>query len=283
MPDTTTPASAAYVDALVAFARELRAAGVAVGSGDVLVYASAAAALDPADLVDLYWAGRTTLVTRRDQIPVYDEVFRRFFLGEASAVPEPLRGAMRSNAEGQSVLQVPATEPGSGEGEEQEARLGLMASDAEVLRHKSFASCTPDELAALRRIMVRIRLVPPRRRTRRTAPARAGRRPDVRRTMRETMRMHGHGAHDDMRYVPKQMLEEWAGRDPVEAYTARLRSDGVDVEAIERSVAEELERETEWALAQPMPDPATARDDVFADADPELGDGQAPWSRWRAA
>jgi uncharacterized protein with von Willebrand factor type A (vWA) domain len=178
----------------VDFGRELRSAGIAVGTGDVMAYCAAASVLEPTDLVDVYWAGRATLLTARSQIPVYDEVFRRFFLGEASAIPEPLRVAMRDDAKGQSVLQVPATEPGSGEGEEQEARLGLMASDAEVLRHKSFASCTPEELAALRRIMVRIRLVPPRRRTRRTAPARTGRRPDLRRTMRETMRMHGEPA-----------------------------------------------------------------------------------------
>ena len=99
----------------------------------------------------------------------------------------------------------------------------------------------------------------------------------------ETMRMHGHGAHDDMRYVPAEMLEHWAGRDPIESYTERLTADGIDVEAIQASVAEELDRETEWALAQPMPDPATAHDGVFADADPELGDGQAPWSRWSGA
>ena len=43
---------------LVRFAGELRAAGLAVGSGDVLVYCSALARLDPSDLVDLYWAGR---------------------------------------------------------------------------------------------------------------------------------------------------------------------------------------------------------------------------------
>src|SRR3954464_14160803 len=63
----------------------------------------------------------------------------------------------------------------------------------------------------------------------------------------ETMRMHGHGAHDDMRYVPPEMLEEWAKRDPIETYSKRLRGDSIDVEAIEKSVAEELERETEWA------------------------------------
>ena len=61
-----TPAGA-FVGVLVDFAAELRAAGLPVGSGDVLTYAAAMSALDPADLVDLYWAGRTTLVTRRDR------------------------------------------------------------------------------------------------------------------------------------------------------------------------------------------------------------------------
>ena len=96
-----------------------------------------------------------------------------------------------------------------------------------------------------------------------------------------TMRMHGHGAHDDMRYVPKQLFEEWARRDPVETYEARLAADGIDVEAIRVSVREELERETAWALEQPMPDPATALDGVFADDVTPMGDGRAPWSRWQ--
>src|SRR6202021_2723164 len=48
----------------------------AVGPGDVLTYCSAMTPLDPTDLVDLYWAGRTTLVSRRDDIGTYDRVFR---------------------------------------------------------------------------------------------------------------------------------------------------------------------------------------------------------------
>src|SRR5439155_92440 len=96
----------------------------------------------------------------------------------------------------------------------------------------------------------------------------------------ETMRMHGHGAHDDMSYVPPEMLERWAARDPIDAYRARLTAAGIDVEAVEREVTAELERETEWALAQAMPDPAEARNGVFAEAPTPLGDGQAPWSRW---
>jgi pyruvate dehydrogenase E1 component alpha subunit len=96
----------------------------------------------------------------------------------------------------------------------------------------------------------------------------------------ETMRMHGHGAHDDMRYVPKEMFEAWSKRDPIERYEARLSDAGIDVEAIRASVKEELDRETEWALAQAMPEPHTALEGVFAEADPKLGDGEAPWARW---
>jgi pyruvate dehydrogenase E1 component alpha subunit len=96
----------------------------------------------------------------------------------------------------------------------------------------------------------------------------------------ETMRMHGHGAHDDMRYVPPELLEHWAARDPVENYETRLRAGGIDVDAVAAAVRAELERETEWALAQPMPDPATAADGVFAESAEPLGDGEAPWSRW---
>ena len=182
----------AFTGLLVGFAGELRAAGLAVGSGDVLLYCSALSLLDPSDLVDLYWAGRTTLVNSRDDIATYDAVFRRFFLAEAQA-DEPLRLMLRASAQSQGALAIPSTEPGDDDRED-DAILGLMASDVEALKHKAFAACTPEELAALRRIMARIRLTPPRRRTRRTAAAHAGTRPDPRRTVRESMRMHGEPA-----------------------------------------------------------------------------------------
>jgi hypothetical protein len=177
---------------LVDFGEELRRAGVPVGSGDLLTFCGAVASLDPADLLDLYWAGRTTLLTRRDQIPVYDRVFRSFFLDSHDDLPEPVKLALkRSDVESQAVIEVPATEPGQRGKDEEEARLGLMASDLEIWRHKAFAACTEEELAALRRIMNRIRVVPPRRRSRRTLAAQAGARPDLRRTVRTAMRMHG--------------------------------------------------------------------------------------------
>jgi len=97
----------------------------------------------------------------------------------------------------------------------------------------------------------------------------------------ETMRMHGHGAHDDMSYVPPEMLEEWSHRDPIENYEALLGDAGeVDLDSLREEVTAELDSETDWALAQKMPDPSTATGGVFATADPVMGDGKAPWSRW---
>ena len=185
------PESTPVLRVLLDFSRELRGAGLAVGSGDILDYCSAMAPLDPTDLLDLYWAGRATLVTRRDSIPVYDEVFRRFFLAESAPAAETLQLAPRSGALAEAALQIPATEPAQDGRPGEQAVLGLMASDAEVLRHKEFTTCTPQELAALRRIMTRISLMPPRRRTRRTRPARSGPAPDLRRTVRAALRTQG--------------------------------------------------------------------------------------------
>lgn len=177
---------------IVDFGRALRNEGMPIGSGDVLVYCAAMATLDPGDLLDLYWAGRATLVVKHDQIPIYDRVFRRFFLGYDARIPEPLRKILeRSEIENEAVIEVPATEPGTRGHDEEEAKLGLNASDIELWRNKSFPACTEEELAALRRIMNRMKLIPPRRRTRRTRPSRSSDRPDLRRTVRATMRQHG--------------------------------------------------------------------------------------------
>jgi len=180
---------------LVGFGRALRAAGVPVGSGDLMTYCTAASRLDPSDLVDLYWAGRCTLVTRHDHIAIYDRVFKTFFLGGTTdKATDLLQFTSSASAQSMAVLNIPNVEE-TGEDFGDEAMLGLMASDAETLRHKSFRACTPEELAAVRRIMARIRLTPPKRRTRRTRPtSQVGTKPDLRRTVREVMRLHGEPA-----------------------------------------------------------------------------------------
>lgn len=186
--------AADLVPTLTGFGRALRDAGLSLGPGDTMVFCAAAAVLDPTDLVDLYWAGRTSLVARREDIATYDEVFRRYFLGEDGPAERVLEFVARTHA---GLVDVPSTDPPPASTEddtdqpEEERELGRAGSDVAVLRNKSFAACTPEELAAVRRLLARLRLTPPRRRTRRSRPARRGRRPDLRGTVRRSMRRQG--------------------------------------------------------------------------------------------
>lgn len=176
-----------FVGVLVGFARALRGAGVVVGTGDAEVFCGSMACLDATDLVDLYWGGRCSLVSRHADLPVYDEVFRQYFLGAPHA---PTVAELKTaSVVGSATFVVPAVEPGAMSAEQES--LGLAASTVDVSRNRSFTSCTPAELAALRRIMARLRLMPPRRRTRRLESARAGRVLDLRRMVRSSLRTQG--------------------------------------------------------------------------------------------
>jgi uncharacterized protein with von Willebrand factor type A (vWA) domain len=179
-----------FTDVLLGFGRELRASGLRVGTGDVLSYLAAMTPLDPTDLVDLYWAGHTTLLSRHEDEAIYNRVFREYFLDEDGPARGQLTVTAESAAKAEAELVMPGTEPAPEQDEERPV-LGWMASDVDALKHRSFTECTPEESAALRRIMTRMRLTPPRRRTRRTQPATAGTEPDLRATIRESMRMHG--------------------------------------------------------------------------------------------
>ncbi|MYA25491.1 MAG: VWA domain-containing protein [Acidimicrobiales bacterium] len=187
--DDAGPDPAEFVARLVGFGHALRDEGLPVGSDDTVTFCSAVSELTPSDLEDVYWSGRTTLIHRRDHLPVYDEVFRRYFLGHAApAGPEP--SATDPIAQGLSgTLNVPDSEPGAESGDNRPMVLGRQASGVEIQRDKRFADCTPDELAALRRIIAQVRLEPPRRRTRRRRSDPMGARLDIRRMAREAMRL----------------------------------------------------------------------------------------------
>ena len=78
----------------------------------------------------------------------------------------------------------------------------------------------------------------------------------------DTMRMQGHAQHDDARYVPKAMLEEWAAKDPIaalQAGAARARRRDREGARRHRQDGEGATQPTEADLAveEPMPDPAT--------------------------
>ena len=67
----------------------------------------------------------------------------------------------------------------------------VLASDEELLRTKRFDALEPDELAGLYRLMTRLRIATPLRRTRRSERDRRGERIDMRRTLRGSLRTAG--------------------------------------------------------------------------------------------
>jgi len=182
---------AGFITLFTGFGHELRNVGLPIGSDDVMAYCSAIAELNPSDILDVYWAGRSTLVSKRDHIPLYDNVFRSFFLDEKAEFKSENRLKIKASSSAQAVIDIPAPESGTPGTAEEELRMGLQASTSELFRNKTFASCTPEELAALRRIMSSIKLTPPRRKTRRKMASSKGSLISMRRMVRETMRAHG--------------------------------------------------------------------------------------------
>jgi len=180
-----------FVELFVDFGRNLRDAGIPIGSDNVMSYCESVALLNPSDILDVYWAGRATLIARRDHIPVYDSVFRRFFLNEELGGDNEPKLKMKTTSNSEAVLEVPSPELSTPASGEEETKMGLMASTSEIWRNKAFSNCTQEELAALRRIMRSIKLTPPRRRTRRRVAATAGLQIHLRKMVLETMRSHG--------------------------------------------------------------------------------------------
>jgi pyruvate dehydrogenase E1 component alpha subunit len=86
-----------------------------------------------------------------------------------------------------------------------------------------------------------------------------------------TLRMEGHAVHDDAFYVPKELFEEWARRDPLERYRSWLRDTGsmgdTEEDEITSGVKRLLHEAMQRAEESPIPDPATVTDGVFATAD----------------
>jgi pyruvate dehydrogenase E1 component alpha subunit len=84
----------------------------------------------------------------------------------------------------------------------------------------------------------------------------------------KTMRMRGHSEHDDASYVPRELLEEWRGKDPIRRFETRLREQGTLDEAgvarVAKRIADELEAAVAWAEASPFPEGKDVEQGVYS-------------------
>jgi TPP-dependent pyruvate/acetoin dehydrogenase alpha subunit len=97
--------------------------------------------------------------------------------------------------------------------------------------------------------------------------ARAGEGPQL--LEMKTFRMRGHAEHDDAKYVPPELFEEWRAKDPLLAYDRVLEREGILTVAERDSrvarLKAQIDADAEFAVASPMPDPAFAAGRVYAD------------------
>ncbi|HSE97249.1 MAG TPA: thiamine pyrophosphate-dependent dehydrogenase E1 component subunit alpha [Blastocatellia bacterium] len=84
----------------------------------------------------------------------------------------------------------------------------------------------------------------------------------------KTFRMRGHAAHDNQSYVSKEVLDQWRRLDPIDHFEKELLekrgATAKEIEEVKARVETYLDRELEWAEAQPMPAPEEALGDVYA-------------------
>ena len=172
----------------VTFARVLRGAGLDVPTGSVTTFVEALGAVGLERRAGVYWAGRTTLVRRPEDVATYDRAFDAFWLrrdtvGDDAALTVNVTLAVDTELPGDEP---PAAMPSLG------PTISVRYSPTEILRDKDFASYSAEEFAEARRLMADVRLAGALRRSRRLVQsgARVGR-PDLRRTVRGALRSGG--------------------------------------------------------------------------------------------
>lgn len=75
----------------------------------------------------------------------------------------------------------------------------------------------------------------------------------------KTFRMRGHAEHDDAKYVPKELVNQWKDKDPLDRLKAKV-GDTTDLDA---KIAQLIEEDAAFAEASPFPDPSFAFGRVF--------------------
>jgi uncharacterized protein with von Willebrand factor type A (vWA) domain len=171
---------------LVAFARALRGAGLAVPVGSVVVFAEALGLVGVARRDAVYWAGRATLATRVEDLPLYDRVFASFFdrspLTELPTAPASVTIALDDESD-------------DGDGSDQDGDRPdhtVRYSAAEVLAERDFAGLSAAEWLEAERLIALMRVAADRRRSRRLRRSSARRgHPDLRTTVRRSLRTGG--------------------------------------------------------------------------------------------
>lgn len=198
-------AGTAIVRHVVTFGRVLREVGIEVGPGRSADAVRALGLVDLASREDVYFVLRQTLVSRHDDLELFDRAFDAWFLrGPVAPAPRVLAPQAQAPRAMGSLL-------GSGESDldASGAPQELGASAVELLRERDFAAMTPEELDRVRSLVATIARTRPRRTSRRRAPDPRGDRLDLRRLCRKSLATGGDPVEQTWRArksVPRKLV-----------------------------------------------------------------------------
>ncbi|HUP32396.1 MAG TPA: VWA domain-containing protein [Gaiellaceae bacterium] len=190
-----------------ALSRRLHDAGLPITPPRAADFARALTLVQPIARRRLYWTARAVFVSDPAQVAAFDAVFYSVFgAGGPSddAELEAVKVVARPDEPPQTEHEV-ATGEGTGKGRRTDASAApsddkdsselevslALASDEELLTRKSFDALEPHELVQLYRLMARLQLATPLRRSRRYERGTRGERIDLRRTLRGSFRTGG--------------------------------------------------------------------------------------------
>jgi uncharacterized protein with von Willebrand factor type A (vWA) domain len=198
-------------DLVARFADRLHLAGISVTPERAGRLAAALAVAAPGTTSELYWLARVTVAGDRAELSTFDAVFAEVFRGfvdvadsrgapEQPHLPPAIERGERRTDPGTDATGADRGEPKpltlgegrDGEGDDESpAPMGAPASEHAVLRQRDFGSCTPEELARLRRLMSRMKVVTPQRPSRRRRRHPRGDAIDLRASIRRARRTGG--------------------------------------------------------------------------------------------
>jgi hypothetical protein len=180
---------AAIVRHVVTFGRVLREVGIEVGPGRVVDAVRGLGNVDLTRQEDVYFTLRQTLVSRHDELELFDRAFAAWFLRG------PIAPLVRQRAErrvpSSAVQETLEADRDRDDIDVAGDPIELGASEHELIREKDFAEMTPQEFERARRLMEAIARTRPRRRSRRRAPDPRGDVLDMRRMLRRCLRSGG--------------------------------------------------------------------------------------------
>jgi TPP-dependent pyruvate/acetoin dehydrogenase alpha subunit len=96
----------------------------------------------------------------------------------------------------------------------------------------------------------------------------------------KTMRMRGHAQHDSAEYIPKELIESWKKRDPLDRFEQFLHKnkfwDAKTKKEIDARIAREIQADMEFAENSPFPPPELAEQGVYCEGCHTV---EADWKR----